>query len=159
MRIDTKCSIGIHCMILIAVYGDKCKMTSDIISRSTGCNNVIIRNILGRLKKSGLIEIARGVGGATLSCDLKEVSIWDIYSSVNDRNPAELIGIHPNPYEKCPVGHCIENILRDPYDKIGEAIKKKMEEYKLNKIVDEFYIREPKWADAIKVSADIENKK
>lgn len=63
MRIDTKCSIGIHCMILIAVYGDKCKLTSEIISKSTGCNNVIIRNILSKFKKRGFISIARGVGG------------------------------------------------------------------------------------------------
>ena len=150
MRIDTKCSIGIHCMILIAVYGDKGKITSEIISRSTGCNQVIIRNILGKLKKNGLIDIARGVGGATINCDLNQVSIWDVYSAVNEKELNNIIGIHPNPYEKCPVGHSIEDILKEPYEKIGEAIKNKMKEYKLGKIIEEFYEREPKWADMLK---------
>lgn len=152
MRIDTKCSIGIHCMILIAVYGDKCKLTSEIIARSTGCNNVIIRNILGKLKKSGLISVARGVGGAVMNCSLKDVSIWDIYSAVDEKNPAEVIGIHPNPYEKCPVGHSIEEILKKPYDDIGEAIREEMKKHTLDKIVDEFYEREPGWADVMKDS-------
>lgn len=152
MRIDTKCSIGIHCMILIAVYGDKCKLTSEIIARSTGCNNVIIRNILGKLKKNGLIMIARGVGGAVLNCNLHEVSIWDIYCAVDDKNPAEIIGIHPNPYEKCPVGHSIEEILRKPYNDIGDAIRNEMKKHTLDCIVDEFYKREPGWADVLKIS-------
>lgn len=152
MRIDTKCSIGIHCMIIIAVYGDKCKMTSEMIARSTGCNNVIIRNILGRLKKSGLIMIARGVGGAVMNCNLNEVSIWDIYCALDEKDPAEIIGIHPNPYEKCPVGRSIEKNLRKPYNAIGDAIRKEMQKHTLDKIVDEFYKIEPGWADVLKSS-------
>lgn len=147
MRIDTKCSIGIHCMILIAVYGDKCKLTSNIISRSTGCNDVIIRNILGKLKKVGLIDIARGVGGTTMNRNLSEISIWDIYSALEEKNPDEIIGIHPNPFKQCPVGHSIEEILKEPYQSIGEAIIREMKKYTLDKIVEEFYRREPGWAD------------
>lgn len=111
---------------------------------------MIIRNILGKLKKSGLIKIARGVGGAVMNCNLNEVSIWDIYCAVNEKNPAEIIGIHPNPYEKCPVRHSIEEILRKPYDDIGDAIKNEMKKHTLDKIVDEFYKREPGWADILK---------
>ncbi|EMU55732.1 MULTISPECIES: Rrf2 family transcriptional regulator [Clostridium] len=150
MRIDTKCSIGIHCMILIAVYGDKCKLTSEIISKSTGCNNVIIRNILSKFKKRGFISIARGVGGTVMNCNLDDISIWDIYSALDDKEPAKIIGIHPNPYEKCPVGHCIEDILNEPYRRIGDAIKNEMKKYTLDKIVDEFYKKESQWEDVLK---------
>lgn len=60
--------------------------------------------------------------------------------------------IKSNPYEKCPVGHSIEDILRKPYNDIGNAIRKEMQKHTLDKIVDEFYKREPGWADVLKSS-------
>lgn len=149
MRIDTKCSIAIHSMLLIALFGDKGKITSDIIARSTGCNNVIIRNILGKLKKNGLIDIARGVGGATMKKDSKDISIWDIYSAVNEKDPSTIIGVHPNPSKDCPVGDCIDDLLSKPYSNILESMKKEMGQYTLDMFVKEFYIKEPDWKEKL----------
>lgn len=149
MRIDTKCSIAIHSMILIAVYGKSAKITSRIIARSTGCNDVIVRNILAKLKNKGLININRGVGGTTLNRELSSISIFDIYDAVEEKDLQNIIGIHKNPYQKCPIGQCIEDILEKPYTKIGEAIKKEMQSYTLDKIVEDFYRRKPNWKDVL----------
>lgn len=51
MHISTKCSVAIHCLIFIYEYGENKKVTSDILSLSTGSNPVTIRNILSSLKK------------------------------------------------------------------------------------------------------------
>ncbi len=59
MHISTKCSIAIHCLVFIYEYGEKAKVTSELLSRSSGINPVTIRNILSSLKKSGIILVRR----------------------------------------------------------------------------------------------------
>ena len=51
MHISNKCSIAVHCLIFIFEYGTEKKVTSELLSLSTGCNPVTIRNILSALKK------------------------------------------------------------------------------------------------------------
>ena len=53
MHISTKCSVAIHCLIFIYEYGEKRKVTSDLLSLSTGTNSVTIRTIISGLKKTG----------------------------------------------------------------------------------------------------------
>ena len=78
MHISTKCSIAIHCLVFIYEYGEKAKVTSELLSRSSGINPVTIRNILSSLKKSGIILVRSGTGGATISCPPDTVSLYDI---------------------------------------------------------------------------------
>lgn len=56
MHISTKCSVAIHCLIFIFEYGDTQKVTSDLLSLSTGINPVTIRKIISSLKKDGIIH-------------------------------------------------------------------------------------------------------
>ena len=65
MRLNTKYSIALHCLVFLAEYGDQMKVTSEVLARSTGCNPVIIRNILGALQRENFVTIARGVGGVS----------------------------------------------------------------------------------------------
>ncbi len=55
MHISTKCSVAIHCLIFIFEYGDTQKVTSDLLSLSTGINPVTIRKIISSLKKDGIM--------------------------------------------------------------------------------------------------------
>lgn len=52
MHVSNKCSIAIHCLIFIHEYGTENKVTSELLSLSTGCNPVTIRGILSALKKA-----------------------------------------------------------------------------------------------------------
>ena len=67
MRLNTKCSIALHCLIFISEYENSVKVTSELLAKSTGCNAAAIRNILNALQKSHLVSVVRGVGGAHLA--------------------------------------------------------------------------------------------
>lgn len=54
MQISMKCSIAVHCLIFIHEAKGIAKVTSGLLSESTGSNPVVIRNILSALKKAGL---------------------------------------------------------------------------------------------------------
>lgn len=51
MRLSTRCSVALHCLLFIAEYEHQTKVTSELLSKSTGCNSAAIRSILNALKR------------------------------------------------------------------------------------------------------------
>lgn len=68
MHISNKCSIAVHCLIFLSEYGEREKVTSELLSCSTGCNPVTIRNILSALKKDEIITVKPGTAVRRLLC-------------------------------------------------------------------------------------------
>ena len=137
MRISTKCSIALHILVLLVVFHDK-KLTSEILARSAGCNPVVIRNILGSLKKAGIVDVHRGTGGASLCMKPEEITIWTVFKAVDPMPLEELIGMHPSPSPLCPVGRNIYTLLEKPYHIVGNSVKEAMESYTLQQMLDEY---------------------
>lgn len=138
MHISTKCSIAIHCLVFIYEYGEKAKVTSELLSRSSGINPVTIRNILSSLKKSGIILVRSGTGGATISCPPDTVSLYDICKTLEPDFLDKLIGIHTNPSAQCPVGRNIHNLLDRSYQKIRNDLRKSLESITLEDIISDY---------------------
>lgn len=139
MRINTKCSIALHCLILISEFGDTAKVTSQLLAQSTGCNAAAIRSILNVLQRANIISIARGVGGAQLVCDTSTLTIWDIYSILEPDGLDKFIGYHPKPNPQCPVGKSIKSVLHNSYSDIGIVVKQKMQEISLHKLIEDYH--------------------
>jgi len=136
MRLNTKYSIALHCLVFLAEYGDQMKVTSEVLARSTGCNPVIIRNILGALQRENFVTIARGVGGAHLNTDPKKLTVWQVYQAVEPEGLEHFMNLHPHPSGKCPVGRRIAEVLSHPYQQIEEAIQQTMENITLQQHLD-----------------------
>ena len=138
MRVNTKCSVALHCLVFVAILGEKKKVTGEMLAFSTGSNPVIIRNILSALQRSGFITVARGVGGAKLSRPPEQISIWDVYQAVENSDLENLIGIHPHPSPLCPVGCQIDTILAGPYEEITDAVREQMKKITLSQLLARF---------------------
>ncbi len=138
MRLNTKCSIALHCLIFIAQYEEKVKVTSELLAKSTGCNSAAIRSILNALQKANIISVVRGVGGAHLQCLPSELTLWKVYHALEPEGLEHFIGLHPNPSDQCPVGSRIESVLKEPYRKIGQAVKQQMENITLQQLLDHY---------------------
>ncbi len=139
MQISMKCSIAVHCLIFIYEAKGRVKVTSELLSESTGINAVIIRNILSQLKKSGIINVARGTGGAELLINPKDIDLYMIYNAVEHDGLSSLIGIHNCSDRKCPVAKNISNILQKPYEKIEQAVIDAMKDIKLISMIDDYH--------------------
>ena len=116
-------------------------MTSTLLAQSTGCNPVIIRNILSALKKAGMISVARGPGGAELLKEPSEITLYMIYDAMEPEGLSSLIGIHYCEDRKCPVAKNIRFVLQDPYQKIEDSIRQTMEGITLESMIEEFHKR------------------
>lgn len=141
MQLSMKCSIAVHCLIFIYEAKGKAKVTSGLLAQSTGCNPVIIRNILSALKKAGLITVARGPGGAELCRDPSEITLFMIYSALEPGGVTGLIGIHPCDGRSCPVAQNIRAVLQGPYHQIEASIRQTMEQITLASMLEDFHQR------------------
>ena len=126
MQISRRFTLALHIFACIEVFGKDHKITSDFLAESTNVNPVIIRKLLGQLKGAGLIEVARGTGGTTITKPLKEITFLDVYHAVECIGHGDLFHFHENPNPNCPVGKNIHRILDDKLTQVQTAMEQEL---------------------------------
>lgn len=139
MHISTKCSVAIHCLVFICEYGESKKVTSELLSLSTGVNPVTIRNIVSALKKDGILSVKFGTGGTTLNCSLDEITLYRICNAIEPDFLNKLIGIHAAPSCLCPVGRSIHGVLDSSYQNVREDLQKSLQNISMEEIMDQYH--------------------
>lgn len=140
MHISTKLSIAIHCLILINEYGNKIKLTSEMMAASTGCNPVTIRSIISALKKADILSVKFGTGGTTLNCPPDKIDLYKVYTAIEPNAMKKMIGIHPMPSPLCPVGKNIYKVLKKPYSKICDDLASSLKNITLDEIINQYHM-------------------
>lgn len=138
MRISAKCSIAVHCLLFVHEYSEHKKVTSKLLARSTGCNPVVIRNIISGLKKGGILTVQPGTGGAKLACATNEITLYRICMLVEPGSMNKLFGLHPLPSALCPIGRRIHSVLETSYEKICTDMQKSLQSVTLDDIIKEY---------------------
>lgn len=139
MHISTKCSVAIHCLVFICEYGESKKVTSELLSLSTGVNPVTIRNIVSALKKDGILSVKFGTGGTTLNCSLDEITLYRICNAIEPDFLNKLIGIHASPSCLCPVGRSIHGVLDSSYQNVREDLQKSLQNISMEEIMEKYH--------------------
>ena len=119
MQISSRFTLAVHILACLDKFGNKYKVTSAFLAGSTNVNPVIVRKILGQLKSAGLVEIARGSGGAS-------ITFLDIYKAVECVGNEGLFHFHENPNENCPVGQYIHAVLDDKLERVQSAMEREL---------------------------------
>ncbi len=126
MQISSRFTLAVHILTCIKTFGESTKVTSDFLASSTNVNPVIVRKILGQLKKANIVDVARGSGGAVLAKPEGEITFLDIYKAVDCVGNGELFHFHENPNPLCPVGRNIHAVLDDRLIKVQQAMEKEL---------------------------------
>ena len=135
MQISSRFTLAVHIFACIDVFKDDYKVTSDFLAGSTNVNPVIVRKILGQLKAAGLVEVARGSGGASIPKPLGEISFLDIYNAVECIEKGELFHFHENPNAECPVGRNIHVVLDDKLMRVQKAMEAELSSITLEDVM------------------------
>lgn len=135
MQISSRFTLAVHIFACIDVFKNDYKVTSDFLAGSTNVNPVIVRKILGQLKSAGLVEVARGSGGASIPRPLNEISLLDIYNAVGCIENGELFHFHENPNTDCPVGKNIHVVLDDKLMRVQKAMETELSSITLEDII------------------------
>ena len=139
MHISNKCSIAVHCLIFIYEYGEEKKVTSELLSLSTGCNPVTIRNIVSAMKKDGIIDVKFGTGGATLAVPIQDISLYRICAAVDPKAIDKMISVHSSPSPFCPIGRNIGAVLDRTYDTLKDDLISSMKSITMERILNYYH--------------------
>lgn len=122
---DTRFSCAIHMLILIA--GAEPPMTSEQIARSAGTNASHIRRLALLLKKQGIIESRRGVGGFRLTAPPEELSLLRVYRAIAETEHVHVFDLHQNPSDRCVVGRHIRPVLSCVFREIEQQAESELQ--------------------------------
>ena len=139
MHISNKCSIALQCLLFIHEYGGAKKVTSELLSLSTGCNPVTIRNLISAMRKDGIIDVKSGTGGATIAVPLREITLYRVCAAVDPEALDKMIGIHAAPSPFCPVGRNIRGVLDQTYGALRADMIESMQSITLEKLVADYH--------------------
>ncbi|KHL93598.1 Rrf2 family transcriptional regulator [Paenibacillus sp. IHB B 3415] len=137
-RISSRFSMAVHTLSMIALCPLEC--TGDSIASSVNTNPVVIRKIIGMLKRAGLLGVRAGVGGAYLLKDPEHITLLDIYRAVHVADEDHLFDIHNTRSLNCLVGRNIEQVLQDELKEAQEAMENRLTQTTLGQLTQLFWI-------------------
>lgn len=136
-QISSRFSVAVHILSLVAISPEP--VTGDFIAGSVNTNPVIIRKVIGMLKKAGLVEVRPGIGGTSLLKDRGEITLLDVYRAVEVIGNGELFHVHDDPNPDCPVGKHIEAALRHELQEAQAALEARLARVSLERLVTRFH--------------------
>ena len=130
---SSKLATAVHILLYIEEYENEEKITSEVLSDTTGVNAVNIRKLLSLLKGAGLISVRAGIGGAYLAMPPEDISLRMIFNAVEEKD-AELFRMHEHPNVNCPVGRTIKDVLSGRLGLIRKDMLDEMDQVKLSEM-------------------------
>ena len=141
MSISSKFSVAIHILSLIELDETK-RASSDYIAKSVQTNPVVIRKIMGLLKKAGLLETQAGVAGATLAKPIDDITLLDVYSAVDVVKENGLFSIHDGTNLDCIVGRNIQQTVEPIFIAAQFAMEKVLANVSMKDVLDKIQLDE-----------------
>lgn len=116
-------------------------VTSEEMARSINTNPVVVRRILSDLRRAGLVDTKRGVGGGvTLARRAETITLKDAYEAIEEGE--ELFGRHPSgPNPCCQIGPLVAELMEEVYGRAERALKKSLQEMTIAGMSSEIEVR------------------
>lgn len=135
MKYSTRLSDAVHIVVFIAL-NDEPGLTSARIAESVRTNPAVVRKYMSALKRDGILSNIRGHPEPTLAREPEEISLLDVYRSVEGDKPLLHLDTHTNP--ECGVGVYIQESLGEFYDVIQSEVERKMSEITIRDVIDNY---------------------
>jgi Rrf2 family protein len=116
-------------------------VTSEELANSINTNPVVVRRVLGDLRRAGLVETKRGVGGGvTLARSATAITLRDAYEAIEEGE--DLFGGYPSgPNPRCAVGPTLAVYLEEVFGRAEESLKKSLGRVTVDSMVKEIVAR------------------
>lgn len=122
---NSQLPIALHIVGFLA-SANGAPLTSETMAAVYGTNPVMLRRVLGKLQKAGLVNTQRGIhGGSTLSRPASEINLREVYEAVQEEK-----SVLPKYSDKCsgPVAPVLGDYLNNLFSEAEEALRSKLEQ-------------------------------
>jgi Rrf2 family protein len=124
MNVSTRFTVALHVLTLLSSSPGQA-LTSERIAGSVNTNPVVVRRLLGTLRRAGIVSSQPGNGGGwELARNPGKLTLRDIRQAVKEGSPFSMHNQPPNP--KCPVGKNIQQVLRPVYAQAERAMENEL---------------------------------
>lgn len=119
---SSRVAVAVHVLAILTWKRGE-PVSSQQLAHSVNTNPVVVRRIVGALRRAGLVEVQPGAaGGALLARGPEEITLLEVYRSVEDGE--ELFAMHPQPpCQDCGVGANIQGALAEVFGDARTAME------------------------------------
>ncbi|WP_172188609.1 Rrf2 family transcriptional regulator [Lentilactobacillus kribbianus] len=139
MKLSTSFSDSIHILAYLKIYQNT-KLSSEEIAASIVTSPVVVRRLMGKLKKAELIQTVAGMPTPRLAKETDQISLWDVYLAVEEQTDLFNIDRQTNP--ECVVGVNIQQVLTECYDEAQLAVQQKLQSITLASIINNILVKQ-----------------
>ncbi|KRN25540.1 Rrf2 family transcriptional regulator [Lacticaseibacillus camelliae] len=139
MKFSHKLSDALHILAYVQIYagGD---LSSAAIAASVEANQSMVRQMMSKLVKAGLLNSQPGKVAVTLAKSPENITLLDVYLAVEDNHNLLHIDDKTNPL--CIVGGNIQDTLNDVYAAIQRDTEASMAKHTLAEIIADILVRQ-----------------
>lgn len=135
MSINSQFAVATHVLALLSI-SEEAQLTSEMIAGSVNTNPVVIRRIVGDLRRARLVVVQPGVGGgARLARSPKQITLLEVYQAVEQGQLFASPERQPNP--NCEIGANIQATLEGVFDRAKAAMEKALAEVSVADILED----------------------
>ncbi len=133
MNTNSRFAVAIHILTLLARRHPE-PLTSARMANSVTTNPVVLRRLLGDLRRAGLVESRPGNSGGWRLCRQPEqITLLDCYLAVREGSLFGLPVQKPNPH--CSVGRTITQSLCEIFQEAEQALQERLAQIDLAQVV------------------------
>lgn len=139
-HVNSRFAVATHVLAYLE-YAKGQPATSEEIAASVNTNPVVVRRILGILRKAGLTQTQFGVGGgALLARPGNKITLLDAYEAIEEG--ADLFALSSlSPSAGCDVGANIQATLEKLFGGAEQALKRALAEVTIEQVLSEAQAR------------------
>lgn len=127
MKRNSRLSLALHTICHMAAEPEL-KKTSSEIAAHAGTNPVVVRRVLGELRKAGLLSSEKGqTGGWKLAKPAKNITLADVYLALGERLVAGT-GEKNIPCSSCNLETRMQTRISEVLEEIEESLVRRLRE-------------------------------
>lgn len=138
---NTRFAVATHMLAYLARANGQ-PVSSDVVARSVGTHPVVVRRLLGDLRRAGLVRTQLGTGGgALLNRAVENITLLDVLHAMLEPE-ADLFAVNDaNPNTGCDVGRVISDSLDDLLGPAKQAMHRALAAVPLSEVIRQIRLR------------------
>lgn len=127
-------SVAVHILCFLE-FNKKGRTTSELLALSVNANPAVIRRIMRKLTKAGLITSTLGTNAAiSLAQNANQITLLDVYRATMEDD--EIFIIHQETNPTCPVGSKMPHLLGGVYTKVQATMEDELSGFTIEQLVE-----------------------